>query len=631
MADSLHDLDLAKTTDVPTLFKPPENADDGLGSLQLAVLSAAYATGALDPRGVAAAVHARATARLSDNAWIQLRSAAELRDDAAEIQRRWPDPRDRPVLFGIPIAIKDNVDVAGLPTTAGCADFSYLPTTSASLVRRLIDAGALIVGKSNLDQFATGLTGTRSPYGLCVSPFNDSRIAGGSSSGSALAVATGVVSIAIGTDTAGSGRVPAAFTNTVGLKPSRGLVSSRGVVPACRSLDCPSVFALSVGDAWTVLRVIAGDDADDAWTWAFPALPAGIVSPAARGRIGVPLRGQLSVDSGLAAEFAVATAALANAGHTIIDVDIEPFLLAGELMYDGPWVVERLTDLEQFFTEHPDSIHPVIRDVLSAAQQKTSTDVFRGVHKLAELAIRVRSVWSQIDVLMLPTTATWPTISDALTDPHGVNKILGRCTTFCNLLDLAALTVPSALSNDGMPASVTLYGPSGADSLLASVGAEFHASLQLPTGATSHHLVGLAPAVITASPSTAVTTLLAVAGAHRRGHPLHDQLLALGATYSETVWTAAEYRMYALDGAGPRRPGLVRVDTGGEPIEVELFDIPIPALGEFLTEIQPPLGLGTLALADGRSVTGFICEAYVATTGQDITKFGSWPSYLKTT
>jgi allophanate hydrolase len=630
MADALHSLNLSQTRDQQDSFEPPPNGD-GLGSLQLDVLSAAYLAAALDPRELADVVHARATARLADNAWIHLRSAAELRDDATEILRRWPDRNDRPPLFGIPVAIKDNVDVAGLPTTAGCADFSYVPASSASLVRRLIDAGALIVGKTNLDQFATGLTGTRSPYGLCASPFDASRVTGGSSSGSALVVATGVVSVAIGTDTAGSGRVPAAFTNTVGLKPSRGLVSSRGVVPACRSLDCPSVFALSVADAWTVLQVIAGDDADDAWTRPFPPISAGVLAVPARQRIGVPLRGQLSVDADLAVAFAGATAALANAGHTIVDVDIEPFLQAGELMYDGPWVVERLTDLEQFFTEHPESIHPVIYDVLSAAQAKTSTDVFRGVHQLADLALRARSVWARIDVLMLPTTITWPTVEAALADPHGVNKTLGRCTTFCNLLDLAALAVPSALSDGVNPASVTLYGPSGTDAMLAAVGAAFHAALKLPTGATGYYLAGVAPSEVVASSSSTVTTLLAVAGAHRRGHPLHSQLVALGATYSETAWTAAAYRMYALDGAGPRRPGLVRVDSGGEAIEVELFVIPVEMLGTLLTQIQAPLGLGTLTLADGRSVSGFLCEAYVATTAPDITKFGSWPAYLETT
>jgi allophanate hydrolase len=632
MADSLHNLDLAQTPYVHAGSGSHADADpgDGLGSLQLAVLSAAYLSGALDPRELADVVHARATARLADNAWIHLRSAAELRDDATEILRRWPEPGNRPLLFGVPIAIKDNVDVAGLPTTAGCPDFSYLPTHSASLVRRLAEAGALIVGKTNLDQFATGLTGTRSPYGLCASPFDDSRVTGGSSSGSALAVATGVVSIAIGTDTAGSGRVPAAFTNTVGLKPSRGLVSSRGIVPACRSLDCPSVFALSISDAWAVLQVIAGDDADDAWTRPFPPLTDGISQPA-RQRIGVPLCGQLSLDGRLAVAFASATATLANAGHTIVDVDIDPFLRAGELMYDGPWIVERLTDLELFFTERPDSIHQVIYDVLSAAHEKTSTDVFRGVHRLEELALRARSVWSEIDVLMLPTTVTWPTISAALADPHGVNKTLGRCTTFCNLLDLAALAVPSALSDAGEPASVTLYGPSGNDSLLASIGLEFHTALHLPTGATGHSLADVPPSGTIASSSTAVTTLLAVAGAHRRGHPLNDQLLALGATYGETVWTAAEYRMYALESAGPRRPGLVRVDSGGEAIEVELFAMPIEMLGALLIQIQAPLGLGTLMLADGRSVSGFLCEAYVAKTAPDITEFGSWPAYLETT
>jgi allophanate hydrolase len=605
----------------------PAAGADGLGSLQLGSLAAAYRTGALDPRELATLVHARALARQSDNAWIHLREADELVGAAADLIRRWPDPGVRPLLFGVPVAIKDNIDVAGLPTTAGCPDFSYLPAVSAALVERLVGAGALVVGKSNLDQFATGLTGTRTPYGICTSPFDSSRVSGGSSSGSAVVVSTGIVSFSIGTDTAGSGRVPAAFSNIVGLKPSRGLVSGRGMVPACRSLDCASVFALSVTDAWTVLRVIAEVDPFDPWSRSFTTLPANPVLGIPQ-RIGVPRIDQLEpVDPMVAAAFAAAVEALAAAGHRILTIDVEPFLAAGSLMYDGPWVAERLASLEGFLTEQPGSLFPVVREVLLAATSRTAADAFRGIHELAELAAKTAPVWSSIDVLVMPTVPSSPKISDALIDAHGVNASLGRFTTFCNLLDLAALSVPSELSLDGQPVGITCYGPSGSDAVLAGLGAVFHATSGLPAGATGLPVLGL-PAVASGSQPAEGYALLAVAGAHRTGHPLHPQLVAIGGSYRETTWTTDSYRMYALPSAGVPRPGLVKVASGGAPIEVELHSVPIAGLGALLVQIPAPLALGRVDLSDGRQVTGFVCEAYASAGGTDVTEYGSWPAYL---
>jgi allophanate hydrolase len=606
-----------------------DSSEDGIGSLQLGSLAAAYRSGALDPRNLAAAVHERATARLFDNAWIQLRDLADLRSDAAELVARWPDPASRPPLFGIPCAVKDNIDVANLPTTAACPDFAYLPNQSAFLVQRLVDAGALVVGKTNLDQFASGLTGTRSPYGVCASAFDRSRVSGGSSSGSGVAVATGVVSFAIGTDTAGSGRVPAAFNNIVGLKPSRGRVSSAGIVPACRSLDCPSVLALSVADAWTVLDVIAGFDPDDPWSRPFPVSQP-IARQGARMRIGVPRIDQLEpIDPAVASAFTAVADMLASAGHLLVSIDIEPVLSAGALMYQGPWVAERLTGLEPFLASRPGSVLPAVGDVLAGARKWTAVDAFRGAHRLAELAALLQPMWSDLDAFVLPTTSWMPTISDALADPQGVNASLGRYTNFCNLLDFAALAVPGAISPEGLPLGVTFYGPSGTDAVLAGIGAAFHTATGLPAGATGWPVLPFDSEALRSETDPGIDeVLLAVVGAHRIGQPLHPQLAAAGGLYRETSWTADSYRLYSLPAAGPARPGLIKTPTGGAAVEVELHTISVGGLGQLLVQIPAPLALGRVELADGRQVTGFVCEGYAAATGSDITEFGSWPRYL---
>jgi allophanate hydrolase len=436
--------------------------------LKIAALRAAYRSGGLDPVAVASAVHAHALACMPENIWITLRDAASLRADAAAIAARWPDPDSRPPLFGIPVAIKDNIDVAGLPTTAACADFAYVPASSAELVRRLTEAGALIVGKTNLDQFATGLTGTRSPYGLCRSAFNPDYVAGGSSSGSGLALVRGLASVAIGTDTAGSGRVPAAFSGTVGLKPSRGLVSGRGVVPACRSLDCPSVFARSVDDASLVLRVIAGFDAGDPWSREFPVgespagelpgLRVGIADDAGLGHV---------TDDEIAAAYRGAAVRLAAAGVPVVPVDITPLLQVADLLYGGPFVSERLTHLEDLLTRSPESFFPETREILLAARGYSAAEAFRGMHRLAELRRAAEPLWQSADAILLPTVPCIPTVKEALADSFDVSAKLGRYTNFTNLMDLAAIAVPVGARGDGLPLSVTFHGPAGSDQLLA--------------------------------------------------------------------------------------------------------------------------------------------------------------------
>ncbi|GIJ50438.1 allophanate hydrolase [Virgisporangium aliadipatigenens] len=520
-------------------------------------------------------------------------------------------------LYGIPFSVKDNIDVAGLPTTAACPDFAYVPAVSAPVVDRLLAAGAILVGKNNLDQFATGLTGTRSPYGACATPFDARYISGGSSSGSAVAVAAGLVGFSIGTDTAGSGRVPAALCNVVGLKPSRGLVSTRGIVPACPSLDCPSVFALNVGDAAAVLAVIEGQDPGDPWSVARPPSTVEDVS-LSNVRLGVPREREFGGDREHAAAYAGALARLSGLGATLVPIDLEPFLAAGRLLY-GPWVAERWTGLGDFVTAHPGSVHPVTRQVLSAARNYSAAEAFGAMHRLRELRARTEPVWADIDALALPTVPTTYTIAEVHANPVRSNAFLGYYTHFANLLDLAALAVPAAFTPNGLPVGLSFLAPAGRDGFLAGIGAVFHAATGLTTGATGH---ALAPAAPPAAGNDGA--VLAVVGAHRRGQPLHHQLLARGAVLIGIDRTAPCYRMFQMGD----RPGLVRVSDGGAGVEVELYRVAAADLGELLVRIPAPLGLGSVTLADGRTVVGFLAESYAVAGRPDITGYGSWPAYL---
>jgi allophanate hydrolase len=430
-------------------------------------------------------VVARIGARGDDHVWISVRAEADLTAEAEAAAARWPDPARRPPLFGVPYAVKDNIDVAGLPTTAACPGYSYRPDGDAPLVARLRMAGAICVGKTNLDQFATGLSGTRSPYGACESPLVAGLISGGSSSGSAVAVAAGLVPFSIGTDTAGSGRVPAALCGIVGIKPSPGLVSTLGVVPACASLDCPSVFATSVADASAVLAVIAGFEPTDPWSRPLPTPADATQAPARPPRVGVPLLPEFYGDAAAEAAFARVVRLISGGGgpgpfadhrpeetyrrdgnHALV-LDISDFLLAGKLLYQGPWVAERLAAVGDFAASHPDLVHPVTRAVLDSGRGYSAADAFRGLHRLAELRRATRAVWESVDVLLVPTVPTTFTIEEVLADPVGRNSVLGHYTTFCNLLDLCAVAIPAGFTAAGRPHGVTLLAPAGHDVLLA--------------------------------------------------------------------------------------------------------------------------------------------------------------------
>ena len=451
--------------------------------MTLDALARAYAAGA-SPADVVREVLARIAARGDDHVWIAVRAAADLAAEAEATAARWPDPACRPPLFGVPYAVKDNIDVAGLPTTAACPGYSYQPAGDAPLVARLRAAGAICVGKTNLDQFATGLSGTRSPYGACESPLVAGLISGGSSSGSAVAVAAGLVPFSIGTDTAGSGRVPAALCGIVGLKPSRGLVSTLGTVPACASLDCPSVFATSVADASAVLAVICGFEPADPWSRPWPAA----AEPQAPGwlpRVGVPRDADFFGDAAAQAAFARAVRLIGRGegpapgggrppgetggppGNHPPVLDISAFLLAGKLLYDGPWVAERLAAVGDFTAAHPELVHPVTRAVLDSGRGYSAADAFGALHRLAELRAATRAVWDSADVLLVPTVPTTFTVAEMLADPVGRNSALGHYTTFCNLLDLCAVAIPAGFTAAGRPHGVTLLAPAGHDAMLA--------------------------------------------------------------------------------------------------------------------------------------------------------------------
>lgn len=593
-------------------------------SLDLQSLTRAYAEGAATPSLVVAEVERRIAAAGDDKVWIgrdpgALRAAAE-RLDSLPAAKRATLP-----LYGVPFAVKDNIDVAGLDTTAACPDFAYRPARSATVVERLVAAGALVVGKTNLDQFATGLVGVRSPYGVPRNPFDPRYAPGGSSSGSAVAVASGLVSFALGTDTAGSGRVPAGINNIVGLKPTCGALSTAGVVPACRSIDCVSIFALTAADAARVLELAEAPDSRDVYSRQAPGRPP----PPASWRLGVPIAVQREFHGDAAAEAAYETALkrLQDLGCTIREIDFRPFLEAAQLLYGGAgggaWVAERLAAIRDFASKKPEALLPVTRQIILGADKLSAVDAFAGFYRLKELAQAAAPAWQRIDALVVPTAPTSFTVAEIEADPLQLNGELGTYTNFVNLLDLSAVAVPSTMSPQGLPIGITLIGPAWHERNLLGLAGRFHAATGLTMGATGHRLPEPLPPL--ASPPSANTISLAVFGAHLQGQPLNHELTSLGATLVGPCRTAPAYRMYAL--ADPPRPGLIRVAEQGERIGGEIWSVPAEKLGTFVMGIRAPLGVGTVLLEGGGTVLGFICEGLGVQGCADITQFGDWRSY----
>jgi allophanate hydrolase len=599
-------------------------------SLDLSTLTAAYGTGRLTPVDVAHDVLARIRAAGDDKVWISRVAEPDVLARAEALAALDGAARARLPLYGIPFAIKDNIDAAGLPTTAACPAFAYTAERDATCVARLREAGALLIGKTNLDQFATGLVGVRSPYGTPRNPAAPGYVPGGSSSGSAAAVSAGLVSFALGTDTAGSGRVPAGFNNIVGLKPTRGAISTAGVVPACRSLDCVSIFALTADDALAVLRIAAAADAADPYS---RRAEIGAVARPPRFRFAVPRAAQREFfgDGAARAAFDVSIERLTAMGGTAVEFDYAPFLDVAKLLYEGPWVAERTVVVRDLLARAPEALHPVTRKIIEGGIRFTAIDAFEGAYRLEALRAATRPVWNDADILVVPTSGTIYTVAEVEADPIRLNANLGHYTNFVNFLDLAAIAVPAGFRpaggpKGGTPLGVTLIAPAFSEGLLTAFGAELHARAGVSMGATGVPLPARAPA-----PAALPATIdVAVVGAHLSGEPLNPQLTAIGARLARSTRTAPCYRLYALPGE-PARPGLVRVAEGGTAIECEVWSVPAARFGGFVAGIPAPLGIGKVMLDDGSSVCGFICEGLGVSGARDITEFGGWRAYRQTT
>ncbi|MDX2932160.1 allophanate hydrolase [Streptomyces ipomoeae] len=525
--------------------------------------------------------------------WIDLRPQPEVEAEAKAIDARLT-AGDRLPLAGRLVAVKGNIDVHGLPTTAGCPPYAYSPEADAPVVARLREAGAIVLGTTNMDQFATGLVGTRSPYGAVRNAHDPSRISGGSSSGSAVAVALGIVDLALGTDTAGSGRVPAALNGIVGLKPTRGLVPTTGVVPACASLDCVTVFARTLPEAEQALAHMASPPART-----LPPLPQRTPGP---WRVAVPPLEQLgALDEGWAEAYEAAVHQLAAAGADIRPLDLTPFTEAAAMLYQGAFVAERYTAVGGFIdkslAEGGGGLDPTVTGIITRARDIPAHQLFTDQSHLATLREQALAELTAVDALLLPTAPGHPTLMEVAADPLGANARLGRFTNSTNLFDLAAVAVPAG-EVQGLPFGVMLIGHAFTDDRLARIAALLQPEARL-----------------------------AVVGAHLSGQPLNPQLLSLGAHLEQTTTTAPAYRLHALP-TTPPKPGLVYVGEGGASIEAEIWRLPAEGLGRLLTALPRPMTLGTIELADGSRSPGFLCEPSALKAAPDITGYGGWRSYL---
>jgi allophanate hydrolase len=575
----------------------------------VAQLLAAYRAGTTNPRAVVEQLIARKHEADPFNVWICRADDDALRSRAEQLASL---PHSLP-MYGIPFAIKDNIDYLPMPTTAGCPAFSHTPRHNAHVVQRLLDAGAMAVGKTNMDQFATGLVGTRSAYGVSRNSFDPAFISGGSSSGSALAVALGQASFALGTDTAGSGRVPAAFNNLVGYKPTLGALSTRGMVPACLSLDAMSIFAATAEDAALVAKVAVDHDLLDPWSRPATAAPGRGWSQRAQFRFAVPGVAQREFlgNSEYARLFELQIQRLVDLGGQPVVVDITAFLECARLLYQGPWLAERYLAALPLIESNPAALLPVTREIIAGGAKPSACDAFLAQYRLKGLRRVADAIWAQADVLLLPTAPTHFTIEEVAAEPLARNSDLGYYTNFVNLMDLAAVAVPGGFTVRGLPFGVSLIAPAWTDDDLLRLAARMQgAAMDGPVLAISGYVD------------------VAVCGAHMSGLPLNAQLTSRGAWLLAATQTTAEYRLYALPGGPPYRPGLVRVGSQGAAIEVEIWRMPVEHFGSFVAGIPSPLGIGRLRIADGTEVSGFVCESHALTQAADITRFGGWRRYL---
>ncbi|MEH6564074.1 MAG: allophanate hydrolase [Halopseudomonas sp.] len=588
-------------------------------------LKQAYANGSLTPAQLLASIREQAAALADHNIWIHLLSEAEQQPYLAALAAK--DPATTP-LWGVPFAIKDNIDLAGIPTTNGCAAFAYTPSESSQVVQQLIDAGAIPVGKTNLDQFATGLNGTRSPHGACHNAFDFDYISGGSSAGSAVSVAKGLASFSLGTDTAGSGRVPACFNNLVGLKPTRGLLSASGLVPACRSLDCISIFALNSDDANSVLTSAEGFDAQDGYSRAnsFDNQTRHYGLRSGPLKIGVLPAEQLQFfgDEQYAAAYTATLEQLRGDDIELVSIDYTPFNEAALLLYEGPWVTERYLAAQPLIDDNPEAIFPVVREIIAPGGKPPATALFKAQYRLEELKKASHDQLQGLDCLLTPTAGRLFSIAEMLEEPILRNSQLGYYTNYMNLVDMTSIAVPTAFTQAGLPFGVTLVGPAFSDRTLLSIANRVQQRLPLPAGASQLPQPALNNQAVGARDCIDVL----VCGAHLEGLPLNWQLRERGAVLRQRTHTAACYRMYALAGGPPFRPGLIRDEQAGAAIEVEIWSVPSSEFGSFVAGIPAPLGIGKVQIADGSWVCGFICEPCGLNGSDEITQIGGWRAYL---
>ena len=593
--------------------------------LDLASLKAAYTEG-LSPLDLVEEIIARCKASDDPAIFIAMTPDDDLRAAARELSAKAPEPNSLP-LWGIPFAVKDNIDVAGLPTTAGCPAFAYHPEEDATVVARLKAAGAIVIGKTNLDQFATGLNGSRSPHGAPRSVFDRNYVSGGSSSGSAVAVAAGLASFSLGTDTAGSGRVPAAFNNLVGIKPTPGLVPNVGVVPACRSVDVVTIFAATVGDGTAVRKIMEGYDIRDPFSR--QAVPATL--PSSRPRIGVldGVEREFYGNKDVEALYDATIERAKSLGAVIVPFDYAPFRQAAELLYNGPWVAERLAAVKDFLATNADDFDPTVRTIIEGAKAYDAVAAFEGRYRLETLRQKTKVEWDKVDFLMLPTSPTTYTVEEMRADPIVKNGHFGRYTNFANLLDCAAIAIPAGFDANGhLPAGVMLVGPAFTDEALAPFADAMHRSLNAGMGKDR---TAALPDASRVAPASEDLVPIVVVGAHLTGMPLNHQLTEPGGYKLKTCRTDGSYRLFALPDTVPPKPGLVR-DPGftGNGVEVEVWALPAAAFGRFVQNIPAPLGVGKITLDDGSGVSGFLCEIHAITGAQEITEFGGWRNYVRT-
>lgn len=592
-------------------------------AFDIASLHAAYRAGWM-AEAMIDLVFARITAVDDPGIFLHLTDKTSLLAEAEALGAF--DPITRP-LWGIPFAVKDNIDVAGMPTTAACPDYAYMPDKDATVVRLLKAAGALVIGKTNLDQFATGLVGVRTPFPVPRNAIDPTLVPGGSSSGSAVATAQGFVSFALGTDTAGSGRIPAGLNNIVGLKPSVGALSTTGVIPACRTLDCVSIFALTVDDAWRAFSVAARPDESDCYSRAVDIEGYGAAPPVLT--IGVPAKAdrQFFGDTVMEAAYEEALATLADMGHKLVELPFADFYATANLLYEGAWVAERYAAVRDFFDAHEASFHPVTRKIYGGAKNLPAADAFDGLYALQALKKKLAPMIASVDLICVPTAPTHYTVEDLESEPIRENSRLGTYTNFVNLLDMCGIAVPTGKRSDGLPASVTLLAAFGKDGLTASLAADLHEASRLTLGVTGWTLPERAAPAMAAEEDLID---LVVVGAHLSGMPLNSQLRDLDARFARATRTAETYRLHALAGTRPPKPGLIRSSgDDGAMIEVEVWQLTPDAFGRFVAAIPSPLGIGTIELSDGTSAKGFLVEPVALAGAEDITVHRGWRAYMQ--